>query len=234
MRNYLNLTLAILMIAITPTLMGIDSCNDEPADDDAPVTAEPADIGTLIKAGGAVAIGIIDVIEAAATLNEQPQFDPCMIADGSKAGIAIAESNVDAIVAEAADPDGKIHLMGGPVVFDRCMTMEGKPDPWPPTKPNVQVEAAIKTFVPAGALLVKASIEPNLPTSGQKCIEGQIAMSMMDSISVLVTTTVIDGVNGKDGTEIPEFDVDYAGCGLDFTTPEEPVEEPAADDDSAE
>jgi len=57
---------------------------------------------------------------------------------------------------------------------------------------------------------------------------------MMDSISVLVTTTVIDGVNGKDGTEIPEFDVDYAGCGLDFTTPEEPVEEPAADDDSAE
>lgn len=232
MRNYTTLTLAILMIGLAPALMGIDGCNDGPVAEPADVNAEPADIGALIKAGGAVAVGTIDVIEAAATLNEQPQFDPCMIADGSKAGIAIAESNVDAIVAEAADPDGKLHLKGGPVDFSRCMTMEGKPDPWPPTKPNIQVEAAIKTFVPAGVLLVKASIEPNLPTSGQKCIEGQIAMSMMDSISVLVTTTVIDGVNGKDGTEIPEFDVDYSGCGMDFTTPEEPAEEPADDDSS--
>ena len=226
MRNFLTLTLAILMIVITPALMGINGCDDDPAVEPETVTAEPADIGALVKAGGAMALTSIDFIELAATLDKPPQFDPCMIADVSKGAIAISESNVDAIVAEASDPDGKIHLMGGPIDFSRCMTMEGKPDPWPPTTPNPQVESAIKTFVPAGVLVVKSFIEPSIPTAGQKCIEGQIAMGMMDTLSELATTTVIDAVNGAPATEIPEFDVDYSGCGLDFSEP--------ADDDSAE
>ena len=54
---------------------------------------------------------------------------------------------------------------------------------------------------------------------------------MMDSIGEAVTTTVIDAVNGADVTSIPNFQVDYSGCGLDFsdTPAEEPAEEPASE-----
>ncbi len=226
MRTYLTFILTAVMIGLIPILFGVKGCGDELVDEPEAVDAEPADIGALIKAGGAVAIAGIDVVEKAMTLNNAPQFNPCLIADISKGAIAIAESNVDAIVAESSDPDGKIHLMGGPIDISRCMEMEGKPDPWPPTTPNPQVEDAVKVFVPAGVLMVKTFIEPSIPAEGQKCIEGQIAMSMMDALSELATTTVIDAVNGAPATEIPEFDVDYGTCGIDV--------EPAADDDSAE
>lgn len=226
MKLNLNFFLTVLMICLVPVMLGVKGCDDDPVDEPEVVDPEPADIGELIKAGGVVATAGIDVIEQAMTLNNAPQFNPCVIADISKGAIAIAENNVDAIVAESSDPDGKIHLTGGPIDISRCMVMEGKPDPWPPTTPNPQVEDAIKVFVPAGVLTVKTFIEPSIPTEGQKCIEGQIAMGMMDSLSVLATTTVIDAVNGAPATEIPEFDVNYSGCGLEFSEP--------ADDDSAE
>jgi len=154
-----------------------------------------------------------------ATLEHPPQFNPCMTADGSKAGLNIGISNIPAIEAEAKDPDGKIHLMGGPVDFSRCMTMEGKPDPWPPVEPNLQAEEAVKTGVPLVLGIAKVFIEPKIPTEGEECIKGRVALAMSDSLSALVTTTVIDGINGASATSIPEFDVNYSGCGLDLPAP---------------
>jgi hypothetical protein len=219
-----NLLLIGLLLTALP-LMGPTCPGDDDDSSEAPPEATPEDVGALIKDIAAISVMAIDLTEKAATIDNEPQFTPCMIAQGSKGGIAIAESNVDAVVSEATTPDGKLHLNGGPVDFSRCMDMAGKPDPWPPTEPNKDIEDTIKMFVPAGVLAAKTIIKPKLPDTGQECINGTVALAMMESISQVVTTTVIDAVNGAPGTTIPEFDVNYSGCGLDIEEP--PAEEPA-------
>lgn len=229
-----NLTVAgLTLLAIF--LMGNPGCDGgttEDGDTETP-TAEPEAVADVVLGGLELARTSIEFGEAAATLVDPPQFNPCMIATGSLAGIVIAEANVPAITEEASDPDGKLDITGGTIDFTRCMDMAGKPDPWPPTEPDANVEAMIKAGVPLGIGVAKSFIEPKIPTEGKKCIEGTVAMAMMDSIGEIVTTTVIDGVNGKDVTSIPNFTVDYSGCGLTFDeevpVEEAPVEEPAAE-----
>lgn len=209
-----NLFLALMALLLAAPLMGNPGCGD---DDDSAVEPAPANVAAAVTAALDTADLGIDLIEAGATLNHEPQFNPCMIADGNHAGIAIARSNVAAIEAEAANPDGKLHLDGGAVDFSRCMDMAGKPDPWPPTEPNPEAEAMVKSAVPLGVGIIKQIVEPKIPAEGEECIKGRVALAMMDAIGELVTTTVIDAVNGKAVTTIPAFDVDYSGCGLDFT-----------------
>jgi hypothetical protein len=205
----------ILLSLLALCLLGNKGCND--VDDDSTDTpAPPEDVAKVVKTGMELSISSIEFAEAMATLQHPPQFDPCMIADGSKAGLNLGISNIPAIEAEAKDPDGKIHLMGGTVDFSRCMTLEGKPEPWPPVAPNPQAEEAVKMGVPLGINVAKMFIEPKIPATGEECIKGRVALAMMDSLSGLITTTVIDGINGAEGTAIPEFDVDYSGCGLTF------------------
>lgn len=213
MRRYLVL-LALIVLALP--LMA-PTCGD--GDDDTGETPEatPEDVAKVVKTSMELAISSIDLAETIATIDNPPQFNPCMVATGSKAGLQIGISNIGSIEQEAATPDGKLHLNGGPVDFSRCMDMEGKPDPWPPTEPNPEVEAAIKAGVPAAVGIAKMMIEPKIPDEGQECIEGRVALAMMDSISEVVTTVVIDAVNGAPATQIPEFDVNYSGCGLDFS-----------------
>jgi len=220
-----NLYLMAVLLPLLALPLMAPTCGGGDDDSTETPTAPPEDVAKVVKTSMEFAVSSIDLAETIATLDAPPKFNPCMVADGSKAGLAIGISNIPAIEAEAKDPDGKLHLNGGPVDFSRCMDMEGKPDPWPPTEPNPDVEAAIKSGVPAAVGIAKALIEPKIPESGQECIEGRVALAMMDSISQVVTTTVIDAVNGAPATSIPEFDVNYSGCGLDFSdTPAEPAD----------
>ena len=138
-----NLTVAgLTLLAIF--LMGNPGCDGgttEDGDTETP-TAEPEAVADVVLGGLELARTSIEFGEAAATLVDPPQFNPCMIATGSLAGIVIAEANVPAITEEASDPDGKLDITGGTIDFTRCMDMAGKPDPWPPTEPDANVEAA--------------------------------------------------------------------------------------------
>lgn len=219
--------LAVLLPFLALPLMA-PTCGGD--DDDATTPeAPPEDVAKVVKTGMELAITSIDFAEQVATLDHEPEFNPCMIATGSKAGLEMGIANVPNIEAEAANPDGKLDITGGPIDFSRCMSMAGKPDPWPPTTPDPNVEQMVKSGVPLAIGVAKTFIEPKIPPTGEECIKGRVAMAMMDSIGGVVTTTVIDAVNGSDVTSIPNFTVDYSGCGLDFSeTPAEPVE-PAGD-----
>jgi hypothetical protein len=222
------LTLALALLGLF--LMGNPGCEPE-GDDDAtgetPAEPTPEDIAKTVEAGLDLATTSITFAEQAATIVDPPEFHPCMIATGSLAGIALAKASVPAIEAEATSPDGKLTITGGPIDFTRCMDMVGKPDPWPPSEPDPNVEAMVKTGVPLGISVAKTFIEPKIPTEGEECIKGRVAMALMDSIGQVVVTTVLDGVNGKDATTIPEFTVDWSGCGLTFEEEAAPVEDPA-------
>jgi len=225
---------AILCLVLGIFVLGISACDScKTGGDDDSADAAPADVAHIIKAAIQTGIAAIETGEALATLNNPPKFDACMIATGSTVGLEMALVNVDSIEAEAENPDGHLKVTGGPIDFTRCMSMEGKPDPWPPTKPNPQVEQMVKAGVPLALGIAKSAIEPKIPAEGPECIKGRVALAMMDAIGEAVTTTVIDGVNGKEVTAIPNFEADYSGCGLKFEekAPEEPADAaPAADE----
>lgn len=188
------------------------------------------DMSAIMKMSMETAIAAITLGE---TMDPDMKFTPCMIATGAEAGLTIGIANIDAIEAEAAEPDGKLHLKGGSVDFTGCMDKPGKPDPWPPSVIDPEIERTIKTAVPAALNVAATLIESKLPDEGPECVKGKIALAMMDGLGNVVTTTVMDAAAGKTITEVPEFDVDYSGCGLDLTaedeaaTPDEVKEEPS-------
>jgi len=208
--------LPLLALPLMAPKCGVDD------DDSAATPAAPEDVAKVVTTGMGLAINAIEFAEQIATLDNPPEFDPCMIATGSEAGLTMGIANVPNIEAEALNPDGKLDITGGPIDFSRCMEMAGKPEPWPPTTPDPNVEQMVKAGVPLAIGVAKTFIEPKIPAEGEECIKGRVAMAMMDSIGEAVTTTVIDAVNGSDVTTIPNFTVNYSGCGLDFeTTPAE-------------
>lgn len=198
--------LLLAVCLILPVGMGKSAC-DKP---------EPQTVMDSISYGLTSAEAIIPLIEAGATINNEPEFSPCMAATGSLAGIDIAQAALPAIEAEATNPDGAIHIDGGPIDFSRCMGMAGQPDPWPPVEPNPEIEAAITNMVPLFCDAADALVRPKVPASGDECIRGRVALAVMASVCDLVTTTAVDAANGAEVTSIPEFDVEYSGCGLSF------------------
>jgi hypothetical protein len=224
MRRHLYIMAVLLPLLALPLMA--PTCGGDDDDSTTTPVAPPEDVAKVVKTGMELAITSIDFAEQIATLDNPPQFNPCMVATGSKAGLQMGIANVPNIEAEALNPDGKLDITGGPISFKRCMGMDGKPDPWPPTTPDPNVEQMIKAGVPLAIGVAKTFIEPKIPDTGKECIEGRVAMAMMDSIGEVVTTTVIDGVNGADVTSIPNFQVNYSGCGLDFSdTPKDPAPE---------
>ena len=213
--------MAVLLPLLALPLMA-PKCGADDDDSVATPEAAPEDIAKVVTTGLELGITAVAFAEQVATLDAPPEFHPCMIATGSTTGMQMGVNNVPAIEAEATDPDGKLVITGGPIDFSRCMEMAGKPEPWPPTTPDPNVEQMIKAGVPLAIGVAKTFIEPKIPAEGEECIKGRVAMAMMDSIGEVVTTTVIDAVNGAEVTSIPDFTVDYSGCGLDFeATPAE-------------
>lgn len=219
----------ILMLMMVPVFgLGNPGCPGDDDDATEPVTEEPTaepatpapgDVGDALIAGFNAGKAGIDVAEALGTIDKPPQFHPCMAADGGRQGLDMMISTVPEIVAEAENPDCEFTVKGGPLDFSRCMTMEGKPDPWPPTEPDPNAEAVIKGLVPIGVLATKGLIEQNLPEEGDGCIAGKIVISVLgdedEGFQQLMTQTVIDAANGADTSVVPTFTVKYSGCGLD-------------------
>lgn len=182
----------------------------------------------IVESSMAAGVAAIDISLQAENL----QFTPCMVATGAKAGLEIGRSNLDDITNEAANPDGKLSLKGGPVSFSQCMTLSDVPSPWPPTEPDPKMVAAVESGVPLALNVAKALIEPHIPETGEECVRGTVAVALLDTLSPLVTYSVLDAAKGEAVTSMPGFEVNYSGCGVVeapvIEEPEAPVvEEPA-------
>lgn len=182
--------------------------------------ADPAKVAEGFKMGFENAIYSIESAEAWATLNAEPEFRPCMVADASKDALVITGSWVDPIYQESVFPDGHLHLDGGIVDVDRCFDLEGTPDPWPPADPDEQVVMIIESTVPGALGMVRLLIISNQETEGPACIQAEIWLGIMgddtQGLESFITDTVLEVAGGEHQVWFPGVDINYSGCGLEF------------------
>lgn len=203
------LILGVLLIGMIP--LAIFLVPDEKAESMSQVVESAMDAG-------------VAAIDLSMSQAEEVKFTPCLIATGAKAGLQIGLSNIDAITAEATEPDGKLALNGGPISYSACMSASDVPSPWPPTEPDPKIIAAVESGVPLTLNVAKALIEPKVPEEGGECVRGEVALALLDSLSPLVTESILDAVKGEAVTTLPAFEVNYSGCGV--------VEEPEATEEA--
>ena len=128
------------------------------------------------------------------------------------------------IDAEMQSPDGTIDLPGFRFDASECLPFF---EVWPPVEPNPAVAAEIDLYFSMGMNAGITLVQINAPSSGQECVDAQIALAILRSINelepqvtdeILVSTDLI--------IDVPPFSADYSMCDLSA--------EPPGDDDSAE
>lgn len=201
----LNNIREILILCILPliafVMLGVDSC-EEP-------TPAPEQETAVVEASLATALAVANLIEAS---QSNQTFDQCMIATGVKLGLQGALDSVPDIAAEVENPDGKYTVKGGKFNASRCEGKPGEPEPWPPTEVDPAKLALITSGIATGLLLARTIIEPEIPTTGNRCIEGHLALDVLDAWSSAITGVIPDAIQGKLVTTIPDADIDYSMC----------------------
>jgi hypothetical protein len=191
----------VFFTLITFVMLGVDSC-EEPA-------PAPEQETQFVKASLAMALATANLIEAS---QSNQTFDQCMIATGVKTGLQGALDSVDSIAVEALSGDGKFTVKGGEFNASRCEGKPGEPEPWPPTEVDPAKLALITSGIATGLFLARTIIEPEIPTTGKGCIEGHVAIGVLDAWSTAVTGVIPDAIMGKLVTTIPDADINYSMC----------------------
>tara|TARA_Y100000310_G_scaffold173241_1_gene173436 strand:+ start:194 stop:895 length:702 start_codon:yes stop_codon:yes gene_type:complete len=202
-------------------LMGNTECRVPPeTSGEQTPPADPAKVAEGFKMGFENAIYTIESAEAWATLNEEPSFHPCMVADASTDVLVITGNWVDPIYQESMFPDGHLVLEGGFIDVERCFSLSDVPEIWPPTEVDPQVIVIMQSAVPGALGMVKLIIISNQEHEGPTCIQAEIWKGILgddtQGLESLITDSVVSIASGAEQVWVPGVSIDYEGCGLEF------------------
>lgn len=164
-RNFIGMLMAAFSgLLILAFGLGQAGCPPKPTPEPEPGHPTPEEVVADLQSSADYVVTGIALVEQIITSYSVPQFFACVAADEGRARVLQFQAAAPDLVAFVEAGGGELAVAPYPVAFDRCSSMEGKPDPWPmvevPAEWQTVIEWAVQLVTGMLVDLIKAKAPP--------------------------------------------------------------------------